>query len=187
MAVDVQTPEHLHTHHDLDNYLYPVVRRLGCPRFVLVRGEKRVGGGSYLSIGLALPAPDPGTAEGWTCFRHMAGSGAEGKRWKAGLWSALHAARPTALPPGGAEVRLAWRCSKGRDWYQRRNWAAPWKPAIDAMGPALRPAAAQDPTDDKRFQPGDGRIVSLELHLVEDPSMAFDVEVGMWWRAAARS
>ncbi len=36
MEIDVKEPEHLLHHHDLDNYLYPVVQRLGAPRQTLI-------------------------------------------------------------------------------------------------------------------------------------------------------
>jgi hypothetical protein len=51
MEIDVKKREHLLHGHDLDNYLYPVVQRLGVSRFRYVRAIKRVGGGSYLQIG----------------------------------------------------------------------------------------------------------------------------------------
>ena len=38
-------------HHDLENYLTPLVRRLGAEHFNLVEAAKRVGGGSRLTIG----------------------------------------------------------------------------------------------------------------------------------------
>src|SRR5260370_12343649 len=56
MEIDVKEREHLLHHHDLDNYLYPLVQRLGGPRFRLVSGIKRIGLSSYLPIRLPKPS-----------------------------------------------------------------------------------------------------------------------------------
>lgn len=61
----------------------------------------------------------------------------------------------------------------------QRVWPNLWKQTIDSLGPVLgltRP--------DREFHPRDGRIVRLGIHRTDDPPLAFDVEVGIWWRAA---
>lgn len=61
----------------------------------------------------------------------------------------------------------------------QRVWPNLWKQTIDSLGPVLgltRP--------DREFHPRDGRIVRLGIHRTDDPPLAFDVEVGIWWRPA---
>ena len=45
MMIDVEEPARLERHHDLDNYLTPVVAHLGPRQFRYVEAVKRVGGG----------------------------------------------------------------------------------------------------------------------------------------------
>jgi hypothetical protein len=184
MDIDVGNEYNLTHGHDIENYLCPVVQRLGPLHFTLVGGTKRVGYGSYLAIGSTVPIGTLQTTDGWVHFEHSAGSGVATTKWKAGLWDALYTKKYTPLTRGLVEVHHAWRCSMGRGWYQPRNWTTLWKPTGDSMGPVLGPVETQHPTNKQRFHPDDDRIVSLGLHLTEAPSMGYDVYVGMWWRAA---
>jgi hypothetical protein len=152
MDIDVREPARLLRHHDLENYLTPVVYRLGSERFTYVSAKKQVGGSSRLRIGLAHPLPEIPEAETWGHFSYCAGSGVQTKGWKANLRAALAASEPLPLPPGPVEVHLAWRCSP------RRNWVWLWKPTGDAMGPVLTEPDPRNP-----FNPNDDRIVSLGL------------------------
>lgn len=175
LDVEVQTPERLLHHYDLENYLTPVVQKLGPSRFRYVSARKYVGGGSRLLIGKSIPLSPIGLKDGmngWEHFSHRAGSGAQGKPWKSGLRSALAGSGPTPLSPGQVDVQLAFRCAS------TRNWAALWKPAGDAMGPVLGGDTANP------FNPNDDRIVSLALHCNVDGTLGHDVDVGMWWRPA---
>lgn len=52
-----------------------------------------------------------------------------------------------------------------------------WKPTGEAMGPILGEPVARNP-----FDPDDGRIVALALHLNSDAAAGHSVDVGMWWR-----
>jgi hypothetical protein len=171
MDVDVVFPARLLRHYDLENYLTPVVQRLGQARFVFVSAKKRVGGGSRVTIGIAESRAnriDEGHPGFFSCH---AGRGAQEKRWKAGIRAALAASEPTPLPPGPVEVRLAWRCSPSR------NWVSLWKPTGDAMGPVLGEPDARNP-----FNPNDDRIVNVGLHRISDSEIGHDVDVAMWWR-----
>lgn len=174
MAIDVKSPERLVRHHDLENYLFPIVYRFGASHFSLVSATKGVGGGSTLRIGRANLLGLSPSLDGWGHFSHHAGSGAMKKEWKAGIRDALIRSRVQRLPPGPVAVHLAWRCSS------QRNWAQLWKPTGDAMGPVLG-ESAHNP-----FSPADDRIVSLGLHWHADDSMGHNVDVGMWWRRAVR-
>jgi hypothetical protein len=176
LRVDVGQQQHLLHHHDLENYLTPLVIRLGPARFRTVWAMKQVGGGSRLRIGYAQPQTSRSREAAWASFSYRAGSGVQSARWKQQLRAALAAQQPPVLPTGPVEVRLAWRCSP------QRNWVTLWKPSGDAMGPVLG-------EDDRRnpYNPRDDRIVRLELHVNIDASMGHDVVVGMWWRAHERS
>jgi hypothetical protein len=170
MDIDVRDPVRLSRHHDLENYLTPVVACLGAGRFSYVRATKRVGGGSQVSVGLAAPANT--TIDGWNYFACAAGAGAQTPRWKTDLRHALVESNPPPLPPGPVAVQLAWRCSR------QRNWVGLWKPTGDAMGPVLG-----EPRPDKPYNPADDRIVTLALHRNIDDTIGHDVNVGMWWRS----
>src|SRR5260370_38731703 len=55
MEIDVRQPEKLLHHHDLDNYLHPVVQRLRASHFTCIGAIKRIGGASLLPIGQEKP------------------------------------------------------------------------------------------------------------------------------------
>jgi hypothetical protein len=184
MDIDIGHSKDILRDRDLENYLAPVVRRLGPLHFALASATKRNGGGSQLFIGQAEPGNAIARGDDWLHFEYAAGDGAQYPRWKEGVWNALSAKQPAALPPGPVEAHLAWRCSLGRNWFQPRNWAALWKPTADAMGPVLGPEAARDSANKRRFNPADDRITSLGLHINEDSTMDYSVDVGMWWRLA---
>lgn len=172
LDVDVGDPRRLLRHHDLENYLTPLFGsgRLPSCRFVLVSARKHVGGGSRICVGRADPQNLAEDLD-WTFFSTMAGSGASRREWKERIFDALATSALPPVAPGRAQVRLAWRCSSGR------NWTSLWKPTGDAMGPILG-----TPDPQKPFQLNDDRIVDLELHRNDDDSLAHDVVVGMWWR-----
>jgi len=171
MDIDAEEPGRLLHHHDLENYLTPVVSHLGADRFQLVSARKRVGGGSQLLVGSVRPVDQLAASEGWEHFACCAGAGTQTKGWKANLRAALAASRPEGLLPGPVEVHLAWRCSP------RRNWVWLWKPTLDAMGPVLGEPDPQNP-----FNPADDRVVYLALHCSVDAMAGHSVDVEMWWR-----
>ena len=171
MDIDVKDPRRLVRHHDVENYLTPIIYHLGHQRFVYVSGSKRVGGGSWMTVGCAVPRAESLNTPAWGHFACHAGRGAQEKRWKVGLRDALMAAGRTLLPPGPVEAHLVWRCSPSRNWV----WL--WKPTGDAMGPVLGSSHPRNP-----FSPDDDRIVKLGLHLNSEPAMGHDVDVAMWWR-----
>lgn len=174
LDVDVGDPLKLLRHYDLENYLTPFFGsgRLPSRRFVLVSARKYVGGGSSLKIGRAIPRERP-DEDGWTSFSTNAGRGASEKGWKTRIVDALSSSGLPPVAPGGAKVRLAWRCATGR------NWTSLWKPTGDAMGPVLGMPDAKKP-----FQLSDDRIVDLEFHRNDDDALGHDVVVGMWWRGS---
>lgn len=175
MDVDVEEREHLLHHHDLDNYLYPVVQRLGAHRFRCVSAIKRIGGGSSLHIGQTRPRNVFPEKEGWVYFLHDTGGVSVQKpKWKCDIRQALQAQHVALLQPGAIELQLVWRCSS------QRNWVSLWKPVIDAMRPVLG-----EPDSHRPFHPNDDRIVSLTLHLHVDNSLGWTVQIGMLWRPSS--
>ncbi|HJT58327.1 MAG TPA: hypothetical protein VJ761_17615, partial [Ktedonobacteraceae bacterium] len=66
--IDVKKREFLLHHHDLDNYLYPVVNRLRPYHFKYVSASKQVGSGSLLSIGQAKQLDDIADEQSWQHF-----------------------------------------------------------------------------------------------------------------------
>ncbi len=170
LVVDVLDPSRLLRHHDLENYLTPIVSHLGWRRFVMVRAIKRVGGGSEVSIGRAEPAVES-LADSWVQAVVDAGSGSTQKAWKERIRLALTRVH-TQLPPGPVEVDLTWRCSP------TRNWVMLWKPTGDAMGPVLGEPDVRNP-----YNVSDDRIVALTLHRQIDDSIGHGIHVGLAWRS----
>ena len=148
--------------HDLDNYLFPVAGRLGPQRIAAIFGRK-ICGPSSLAVGPAQP--DTATATPQFSTR-MTGS-YQRKEWKHTLHDRL--AGQATIDPGPAGLTIALTTGPGR------NWAALWKPLIDAFGPVL----GEDPT--RPFHPHDGRIVSLGLHHTINTGIAHDVIINAWW------
>ena len=149
--------------HDLGNYLFPVVSRLGPARVAAIFGRK-IHGPSSLAVGPAQP--DTAGATGQFSAR-MAGSYAR-TEWKQQLRDRL-AVQAATIDPGPAGLTIALTTGPGR------NWASLWKPVIGAFGPVL----GEDPT--RPFHPHDDRIVSLGLHHTIDAGIGHDVTIDAWW------
>jgi hypothetical protein len=56
----------------------------------------------------------------------------------------------------------------------RRNWINLWKPAGDALGPLLG-----EPDPRNAYNPADGRITNLALHLASDHALGNDVRIAV--------
>jgi hypothetical protein len=61
-------------------------------------------------------------------------------------------------------VVIGFRCGPGG------NWLNLWKPTIDALGPLVGEG-------NRRWNPRDGTIVDLALHLQVDSGMRWDVDI----------
>jgi Holliday junction resolvase RusA-like endonuclease len=155
---------------DLDNYLYPVVRRLGWKRFLAASASKAYGPSS-ICIERCEAEPDPvGT---WSfAFVHTRTSPTNAA-WKKEIADQLPGQVVQQAAAGPLDVDLCFIVS------ERRNWATLWKPAIDSLGAIL----GEDPLG-RRYHPNDDRIVNLRLHRVVDGAIGNDVRIGIWWRAA---
>lgn len=154
---------------DLDNYLFPVVRRFGHARFLSAWATKKVGSTSSVRIARAEPA-NPIDLEGLDLISALSSESATTTRWKEELSTrfASQIARP--LADGPIELQICFRVGS------HRNWANLWKPAIDSLGPLI----GEGP---RKFHPNDDRIVSLGLHKQVDDTIGHAVHVSVWYRA----
>ena len=171
LVVDVEVESRLTRHYDLENYLTPIASRFGANRFVHAYALKRVGGGSSLRIGRAIPAA-VSAEESWTSLAFDLGRTSPDSAKKM-LRDALLLAAPGLMPPGPVAVDISWR------YGANRNWVAWWKPTGDSMGPVLG-----EPNPAQPFNPADDRIVELALHRDVDPSLGHDTHVAIAWRSA---
>jgi len=168
--IDVQKPERLLKHYDLENYLTPLVNSLGSSRFRYVRASKHVGGGSTLRIFSTSPSASSPTAD-WQHYRCKLNGSAQSKQWKRELEMSIASAGAEILPPGQVAVEIVWTASPDR------NWVSLWKPTGDALSPVLgrvRPNV--------EFNPQDDRITSLGFHVHRTPNIGHDVRVDLWFR-----
>lgn len=146
---------------DLDNYLFPIARGLG-PRYVSIWGTKRRAGNSFVTIGPAVPVAPPV----WPAYPVPRAAGGEDS-WKHAVRDAV--AHAEQLPPGPVGIQIALTVSPGR------AWANSWKRTIDGLEPLLgRTYAHRD------WNPQDGRVVRLGLHVAIDDSLNHDVEAMIW-------
>jgi hypothetical protein len=183
LSVDVEKPERLSHNYDVENYLTPIVGRLGSQHFVLVSGEKHVGGGSSLTVGQARPLYYPDDLPNWKHFSCLVTKSITTTAGKDSLRQSLIDAGVTQLPleRKEIEVQIAWRCAPTIKWD---NF---WKPTGDTMGPILGPEATRDTSSKKRFTPHDDHIVALQFHHEVDETISNDIEVGIWWRPKCAS
>lgn len=154
---------------DLDNYLYPVVRRLGWDRFVLASAIKRHGTSS-----IRIAAVFPMSADrlyGWNFAAVETRSSTAYSAWKGEIVNQLVTQVSEVVTAGSVDLQLCFRVSR------RRNWAYLWKPTIDALGVILGEKDRNRP-----FHPDDDRILRLDVHRVVDADMGNRVQIGIWWR-----
>jgi hypothetical protein len=154
---------------DLDNYLFPVARRLGAHRVAAVFGRKVRQHGSAIAVGTAVPIEEPETPALLTVHTSVS---AESVAWKQAIHQACRDAVTAPLPPGPVALQLVFGVS------QHRNWTTLWKPAIDALGPML---GMPDPV--RPYRPDDDRIVELALHRNIDATLRHDVTITAWWQS----
>lgn len=171
LSVDVEREERLTRHYDLENYLTPLVLKLGWRRFVLAKATKRVGGGSVFRIGRASSVES-----GQAMAQVEAGAGAMSTAWKAGLRKQLVDLALAPARPGPVSMEVAFHVAPDRNWVQL------WKPAGDAMGPILG-----EPNAGKSFHPNDDRIVELSLHRIIDTTCGWNVGIEISWSGRAGS
>jgi hypothetical protein len=153
---------------DLDNYLYPVARRLGPLRLAAAFGRK-AHGPSTLAVGPAEAEPAVAPPQ----FTTRLTSSYDRPAWKQTLLDRLAAAGCRPLPAGPVHFDIAISTGPGR------NWTNLWKPSLDSLGPLL----GYDPA--WPFDPHDDRIVALGLHHTLDAHLGHDVTLQFWWSPSA--
>ena len=149
---------------DLDNYLLPILRRLGHHRFAAAFATKRVGERSSIRVADAEPA---GFTRQPDLTVHL-GPAPDSRRWKETLRDYVGA--PLARGDGPVALDICFRVHPNRDW------TALWKPSIDALGGLLGLASAGNP-----FSSKDDRIVRLGLHRNVDDAVGWDIGLELWW------
>jgi hypothetical protein len=173
LIIDLKREDRLYRGNDVENYVTPLVRGLGWRNFVYAEVEKRVGGGSCISIGPAVLRADVPGWRGWS--GRIAGrlAAQDGKRC---IRVELGRTVESPLPSGPIAVHMAWRLPSSR------NWVALWKPTGDAMGPVV----GESRYPEKEFHPDDDRITKLGLHRCVDDTLGQRVvDVGLWWSSGS--
>jgi len=172
LAVSLPGTAHLlQGRYDLDNFLSPIVRRLGSRMFASAHASKRRGAASTVRIGPAVVAEPPDPAV-WSFATAETTVSTATAAWKRQI-AAQSAPGVGLAPDGPLELQIALAVS------ERRNWAWLWKPAIDALGAIV---GAENPA--RPFQTRDDRIVRLALHRTVDDTLGDRVRTGVWWRSA---
>jgi hypothetical protein len=150
-------------HHDLDNYLYPLARKLGANRFASVWGTKAARSDSWIRVDHAEASSDFPPAD----VHHVRTTrSADSRAWQLEIQEQI--AEASQLPAGPVDLQMLFRVDPGR------NWANLWKRAIDALDPIL---GREQP--DREWCPQDGRIVRLGLNRELDPALRHDVEIAI--------
>lgn len=171
LRVGLPGPQLSLAHADLDNFLFPVaslLRNLAKSSAPLVSAwcTKHVGARSSILIAGAARSDAPGPV----AQVHTTAS-AESSAFKEQVASQISGAAP--LPPGPVHVQLSYVVGP------MRNWLNLWKPTIDALGPILGSSSAGRP-----WNPGDGRITELGLHVRVDAERRHDVDLQVSARLA---
>ena len=149
---------------DLDNYAFPLVRRLDDRKLRSVWCTKQHSEHSFLWVEPAHETPPPSTD--FVVARTTGVSYAK-PAYKEQIRGAV--AEAVELPPGRAvKLNLAFTTGSGTKWWNL------WKPTIDALDPLL----GRDPKG-RDWHPLDGRITELGMHLTVDPALRYEVVVGI--------
>lgn len=167
LSLDVGLPPAtpLLDHHDLDNYLFPLVSHLARQtgrRFVSAWATTQTSATSYVRVEQARQVHDRPVFDHLYTVRTTASSQSSG--FKQQIHDQLSSA--TLIPDGPVALQLAFIVGP------KRNWTNLWKPTIDALDPILRPAAPR-----RSWNPRDGRVIELGLHCRIDAALGNDVIV----------
>ncbi len=157
-------PGWLH-HYDLDNYVFPLARRLTIGRdleLVSVWATKSADGTSSIRWDKARETAMP---EG---FDYSGKVSTTASSTTGAYKSQIHeqVLEANVLADGPVALELAFVVGP------RRNWLNLWKPTIDALGPLL---GTTQPN--RQWHPQDGRITELGLHRSIDPNLGNAVVV----------
>ena len=147
---------------DLDNYAYPLACRLKDPSLVSVWCTKGHSEQSFVRVAPAEEVLPP--SAGWLVATTSASTST--RAYKEQIRAAVAGA--AELPPGPVRLQLSFVVGP------QRNWLNLWKQTIDALDPIL---GRTYPNRD--WNPLDGRITELGLHLTVDPAAGIAVKVGI--------
>jgi len=111
---------------DLDNYLCPLVRRLGASRFRTAWARKTHDRRSHVTIGQAAEA-NSAILTGWDFATVECSASAASRAWQETIAEQL----PQCRVADAVELQIAFGVGPAR------NWVTLWKPAIDALGGIL--------------------------------------------------
>jgi hypothetical protein len=149
-------------HHDLDNYLFPLVKRLGSRRFASVWATKAAGKAS--SIRVDDPRERPAVVSA-PALHVSTTQSAETVAFKQEIRAQL--ARMPEVASGPVELQLSFSVGPSR------NWANLWKATIDSLDPIL------GSVDGRPWNPRDGRVTRLGLHQEVDAARGHAVEIAI--------
>ena len=144
---------------DLDNYAFPLAKRVSNAQLVSVWATKRYAADSWIS---ATPARKAASPVILSSVRTTASVDSVG--YKEQVRESL--AGVAELPPGPVRLEIAFTVGP------RRNWINLWKPTIDALDPLLGRV-----NPNRLWHPKDGRIVELGLHVTVDAQLSNDVQI----------
>lgn len=152
---------------DLDNYAKPLASRLTDRGLVSVWCTKFCCGHSAVRIEAAreVQAPSTGVLHATTTASW------DGPAAKEQIRAAI--ADVPELPDGPVRLELAFTVGPSR------NWLNLWKPTIDSLGALLGHEQPFRP-----WNPRDGRITELGMHLDIDPSLRYEVLIAIAARPA---
>lgn len=117
--------------HDLDNYLYPIVHRLGPNQFLLARASKTSRFSDRIIVGRARQDRNVLAGSGWRFASMTTTTSSDRREWKEEVHEQLTAGVTGSVAPGPIELEIAFRVGPSRTWTNL------WKPAIDSLGPIL--------------------------------------------------
>jgi len=147
---------------DLDNYAKPLASRLFDGQLVSVWCIKRIDAQSTVRIEAAREVLAPPTE----VLQVTTTASWDGPGAKEQIRTALAAVKE--LPDGPVKLELAFTVGPSR------NWINLWKPTIDSLGALL---GHEHPF--REWNPRDGRITELGLHLHVDSILGYEVVIGI--------
>lgn len=147
---------------DLDNYAYPLAHHLKDSGLVSVWCTKQHSEQSFVRIEPAQQTLSPST--------DLLVVGTTASASTIAYKEQVHAAVLGAaeLPAGPIRLEIAFVVGPGR------NWLNLWKQTIDSLDPLLGSTYPH-----RQWNPLDGRITELGMHLAVDPAVGNDVLIGI--------
>ncbi|WP_253867834.1 hypothetical protein [Mycobacterium sp. GA-1285] len=155
---------------DLDNYAYPLARRLQDSGLVSVWCTKQHAEHSFVRIEPAKEVIQPPT----DVLIAPTTASASTLAFKEQVYTAVAGA--AELPPGPVRLELAFVVDP------RTNWLNLWKQTIDSLDPILGRT-----TSDRDWHPLDGRITELGMHLTVDSTLGYNRVIGIAASPARRA